>query len=339
MPRLSSARAASCRSPAASATACASRSAATSPSSRLTLALPMLTSACARVRSSPSRVASSSARSPQIERRLGVLREHRELGDDAVGARELDRRAERLEDRDRLERRRARGVAVAGEPVEARQRRGCSGRRPRRRRARGRSRSRARSRRTRRRAGRRRRPRSPAPRAPSPARRAGSRSTKCERAPVVGVRLAVRLERRRPPRGDERVLGDDVLGARGLGVVDDVAGSAFAASSACEDLGVQPPPRRDREARPDRVPRQLVAEADVRGRRPRAAAGAPAPPPPRPSPASPRRAASVPTRFGTTETSSTSRRDGVVEPATRARAPRSRSTAAARRPPGRRAAR
>ena len=223
----------------------------------------MLTSACARVLSSPSRVASSSARSPQRERLLGVLGEHRELGEAAVGAGELDRLAERLEDRDRLERLRARGVAVAGEPVEARQdpRAAADGRlvaelsR--------RSRSRARSPGRRPRAGRRRTRRSPAPRARPPARARGSRSTKSRRAPVVRVRLAVRLQRRRSPRGDERVLGDDVLRARGLRVVDDVGRIGVRGQQRLEDLGVQAAPRGDRDARPDRVPRQLVPEANV----------------------------------------------------------------------------
>ena len=58
---------------------------------------------------------------PPLERLLGVLREHRQLREAAVRARQLDRLAERLEDRDRLERLRARGVAVARDPVESRQ--------------------------------------------------------------------------------------------------------------------------------------------------------------------------------------------------------------------------
>ena len=91
-----------------------------------------------------------------------------ELRQPAVGAGQLDRLAERLEDRDRLARLDPRCVAVAREPVEPRQRPACSGRPPPRRRDRRRSRSPARSRRTRRRAGRRRTRPSPAPRGPSP---------------------------------------------------------------------------------------------------------------------------------------------------------------------------
>ena len=54
------------------------------------------------------------------ERLLGVLREHRELREPAVGASELDRLAERLEKRDRLERLRPRRRALAREPVQPR---------------------------------------------------------------------------------------------------------------------------------------------------------------------------------------------------------------------------
>ena len=199
---------------------------------------------------------------PPDERLVVVLGELLELREAAVGAGELDRLAERLEDLDRLERLRARGVAVAGVPVEpgqdlraAADRRLVAERRSTRR-------SRARSRRRRRRAGRRRRPRPPAPRAPPPA-RAGEPVEECRGAAVVGVRLAVRVERRRPPRGDERVVGDDVLRARGLGVVDDVGRVGVGREQRREDLGVQPPPRRDRDARPDRVARELVPEANV----------------------------------------------------------------------------
>ena len=93
---------------------------------------------------------------------------------------------------------------------------------------------------------------------------------------------------------------------------------------------MQPPPRRDRDARPDRVPRQLVPEADV----------------PRldleqlpalrllrrlgPAPASRRPAPTCATRLGTTETSSHQPARVRRRGATRARARRSRPTAAGR---------
>ena len=85
------------------------------------------------------------------------------------------------------------------------------------------------------------------------------------RAPVVGVRLPVRLQRRRSPRGDERVLGDDVLGARRFRVVDDVGRIGVGVPQGPEDLGMKTAPRSDREARQDRIPRQLVPEANVPG--------------------------------------------------------------------------
>ena len=97
--------------------------------SSCTLVQAMFTSACARVLSSPSRVARSSARSPHLSASSRVLGEHRELRDAAAGARELDRLAERLEDRDRLERLRARGLAVARRTSAAATARACSGRR------------------------------------------------------------------------------------------------------------------------------------------------------------------------------------------------------------------
>ena len=83
-------------------------------------------------------------------------------------------------------------------------------------------------------------------------------------AQVVRVRLPVGIERRRVSRGDERVVGDDALGARGLGVVDDVRGVCVGGQQRRKDLAVQPPSRDDRDARPDRVSRQLVPEANVR---------------------------------------------------------------------------
>ena len=83
------------------------------------------------------------------------------------------------------------------------------------------------------------------------------------RASVMGVGLAVRVECRRPSGSDERVLGDDVLGAGGFGVVDDVGGVGVRGQQGLEDLGVEAAPRGGRDARPDRIARELVAEAHV----------------------------------------------------------------------------
>ena len=82
-------------------------------------------------------------------------------------------------------------------------------------------------------------------------------------APVMRVRLAIRLQRRCPPRGDERVVGDDVLVARGFRVVDDVGRVCVRRQQRLEDLRVEAASRGDRQARPDRMPCQLVAEANV----------------------------------------------------------------------------
>ncbi len=66
----------------------------------------------------------------------------------------------------------------------------------------------------------------------------GARKSVDERrgAPVMGVRLPVRVERRRSPRGDERVLGDDVLGACSFRVVDDVGRVGTRGEQSLEDL-------------------------------------------------------------------------------------------------------
>jgi hypothetical protein len=56
--------------------------------------------------------------------------------------------------------------------------------------------------------------------------------------PVVRIRLAVGLQRGRSPRGDERVVGDDALCARGFGVVDDVGRIRLSRQQSLEDLGV-----------------------------------------------------------------------------------------------------
>ena len=93
---------------------------------------------------------------------------------------------------------------------------------------------------------------------------------------VVRERLAVRAERHRAARRDQRVLGDDVRRTRRLRVVDDVRRVCAGLEKRLEDLAVQAPSLGDREARPDRVPRELVPVVDVRRARPRAARGAPA---------------------------------------------------------------
>ena len=46
-------------------------------------------------------------------------------------------------------------------------------------------------------------------------------------------------------------------------MVDDVGRIGVGSEQRLEDLGVEAPPRGDRDARPDRVPRELVPEADV----------------------------------------------------------------------------
>ena len=79
--------------------------------------------------------------------------------------------------------------------------------------------------------------------------------------PVVEVGLAVRLQRSRPPRGEQCVLGKDLICARGLRVVDDVCGLGVRGEHGVEDLGVQTPPHGDRQPRSDRVSRQLMAKA------------------------------------------------------------------------------
>ena len=142
------------------------------------------------------------------ERRVHVLREHRQLGDDAVGARELRRRAERLQDRDRLERRRVGGLAVACDPVVARHRPRGTDPRPPGRPGFGRSRSRARCPRTPRRDGRSRtRPRRAPPARPPArreaagrrsARRAGSGSTPRGSRPTPPPAARRRARTRRP---------------------------------------------------------------------------------------------------------------------------------------------
>ena len=199
---------------------------------------------------------------PPEERLVVVLREILELGEAAVGAGKLDRLAERLEDLDRLERLRARGIAVARVPVEPGQDLGAAANRcgvaqdgPLRDRALDRTEG-----------------------VIEPVDRVGGGRQLFERrrplvrgqpveerrrAAVVGVRLAVRVDRRRAPRRHERIVGDDALGARRFGVVDDVGRVGVGRQERRKDLGVEPPSGRDRDARPDRVARELVAELHV----------------------------------------------------------------------------
>jgi len=73
----------------------------------------------------------------------------------------------------------------------------------------------------------------------------------------VRERLAVRGQRGRPAGRDQDVLGDDVGGPGGLGVVDDVGRVGTRLEQRLEDRGVQPAARRDRNARDDRVAREL----------------------------------------------------------------------------------
>ena len=79
------------------------------------------------------------------------------------------------------------------------------------------------------------------------------------------VRLPVRLERRRPPRGDEREVGDHLVGAGRLRVMHHVGRVGIRREQDVQDLRVQPAAARNRDARPDRVARQLVAEVNVGG--------------------------------------------------------------------------
>ena len=158
-----------------------------------------------------------------LDRPVGVLGEHCELRKAAVRARQLDRLAQRLQDGDGLDGAPAGGVAVAGVPVEAREhprppasplgvaeRLGCGDRaldRP--------------------------------ERVLEPPDEVRRRRQLLEHhrllrerepleeiggAPVVRVRLAVRLQSGRPPGGDERVPRDDLLRSRGLRVMDDLGG-------------------------------------------------------------------------------------------------------------------
>ena len=134
----------------------------------------------ARVRRRRADSASSQrALGPTASASVGVLGQHRELRQPAVGARQLDRLAERLEDRDRLARRapgarrRCRRTSATATGCA------CSGRPRRRRRARGTDRDGALDRRERIvERGRPCRPPAPAPRAATACSAGGRRSTK-----------------------------------------------------------------------------------------------------------------------------------------------------------------
>jgi len=79
----------------------------------------------------------------------------------------------------------------------------------------------------------------------------------------VRIRLPIRPERGRLSRRHERVFGDDVLVARAFGVMHDVGRVGLRGEERREDLGVQAAPRRDGDARSDRIARELVPEAHV----------------------------------------------------------------------------
>lgn len=139
-----------------------------------------------------------------------------------------------------------------------------------------------------------------------------------ERAAVVRERLPVGVDRRGPTGGDERVVRDDVLRAGGLRVVDDLGRIGARREQGVEDLAVEPPPDSHRQARRDRRPGELVAEADVAGleleERRRSGSSAASVQPGRTASSS-----DVATRPGTTETSSTSRSDAASSRAARPR--------------------
>ena len=77
------------------------------------------------------------------------------------------------------------------------------------------------------------------------------------------VRLALRAEPGRAPRGRQRVLRDDVLLACRLGVVHDLGGVGPQLDEAVEDLGVQPAPHGGRDRGVNGGAGELVPEADV----------------------------------------------------------------------------
>jgi hypothetical protein len=202
-------------------------------------------------------------RSPSpAARLLAVVGQHRQLRDPAAGPGELDRLAQWLQDRDRLDGLGPGRAAVAGEPVEARELAG----------------------------------------APAQRRMVAELAVDVDRIrdrleglvdaaddvggggelfeqirlldgrqlvdevagpPVVPVRLAVRLERRGSARGDQRVLTDHFVGPGRLRVVHDVRRVGVRGQERAEDIRVKPPSRGGRDGSAHGVPGELVAEANV----------------------------------------------------------------------------
>ena len=190
---------------------------------------------------------------------------------------ELDRLAERLQDLDRLQRLAAGGVAVAHVPVQPGQdQRAAAERRPVV--ERGPLRDRALDRR-----------KGVLEPVDGVAAVASSSSTAACRLRDAGRGGSTRAGSGSTPPGSSRAaaarraasarIRDDVLRARGLGMVDDVGRIRVGSQEHLEDLGVEPPTRGDREARPNRVSCQLVPEPHVARRRREQLPAAPAPPP------------------------------------------------------------
>jgi hypothetical protein len=198
---------------------------------------------------------------PPVECLLVVLGEVLQLGEPAVRPRELDRLAQRLENRDRVECGGPRRVAVGDVPVEAREHLGAP--------AEGGA---------------------VAERAPGCDRTVdrpervvepvhgvrGARKLlqggrplarrkaveERRRTPVLPVRLPVGVDCGRAPRRDERVLRHDVLRPRALGVVDEIGWVGLGREQCLQHLRVQPPSRGDGQARTHGLARQFVAEAE-----------------------------------------------------------------------------
>ena len=83
------------------------------------------------------------------------------------------------------------------------------------------------------------------------------------RTAIVREGLAVRVEGRGPSRRHQGIVGDDVVLACRLGVVDDLGRVGLGRQQGLEDLGVEPPADGRRQARADRVAGELVPEANV----------------------------------------------------------------------------
>ena len=199
---------------------------------------------------------------PPAQRLLAVVGEHRQLRDPAARPGQLDRLAERIEDRDGLDRLVACRAALAGEPVEARQHAGAAAEcglvaelPVNRYRALDRLEG-----------------------VVEPADEIRGRGELLEQVrllhgrepvdevggpPVVGVRLSVRLEGGGPARRDQRVLTHDLVLPGGLGVMDDLGRVCARGQQRAEHVRVEPPARRGRYRRQDGVAGQLVPEAQV----------------------------------------------------------------------------